>query len=71
VGEEVTLEIFAVTSTILRVLRAFDFFQQIKRDILSSQREKFRVCCAELFCFKFGLLTDILKDLIFIFEKFQ
>jgi hypothetical protein len=30
VGEEVTLEIFAVTSTILRVLRAFDFFQQIK-----------------------------------------
>jgi hypothetical protein len=40
VGEEVTLEIFAVTSTILRVLRAFDFFQQIKRDIQSSQREK-------------------------------
>jgi len=40
VGEEVTLEIFAVTSTILRVLRAFDFFQQIKRDIQSSQRGK-------------------------------
>jgi len=50
VGEEVTLEIYAVTSTILRVLRAFDFFQQIKRDILSSQREKFRVSYAELFC---------------------
>jgi len=49
VGEEVTQEIYAVTSTILRVLRAFDFFQQIKRDIQSSQREKFRVCCAELF----------------------
>ncbi|HXH70840.1 MAG TPA: hypothetical protein VNI60_10980 [Pyrinomonadaceae bacterium] len=27
-GEEVTLEIFAVTSTILRVLRAFDFFNK-------------------------------------------
>jgi hypothetical protein len=40
VGEEVTLEIYAVTSTILRVLRAFDFFQRIKRDIQSSQREK-------------------------------
>jgi hypothetical protein len=51
VGEEVTVEIYAVTSTILRVLRAFDFFQQIKRDILSSQREKFRARCAELFYF--------------------
>jgi Na+/H+ antiporter NhaD/arsenite permease-like protein len=34
-----TREIFAVTSAILCVLRAFDFFQQIKRDIQSSQRK--------------------------------
>ena len=47
-----SLEITAVTGAILRVLRAFDFFQQIKLRQLSSQREKFRVCCAELFLFK-------------------
>jgi len=46
-----SLEIFAVTGAILCVLRAFDFFQRIKRDIQSSQREKFRVRCAELFLF--------------------
>jgi tetrahydromethanopterin S-methyltransferase subunit E len=52
VGEEVTLEIFAVTSTILRVLRAFDFFQQIKRDIQSSQRGKVpRYGCGTFFVF--------------------
>jgi len=45
-----SLEIFAVTGAILCVLRAFDFFQQIKLRHPSSQREKFRAFyCAELF----------------------
>jgi len=44
-----SLEITAVKGAILCVLRAIDFFQRIKQDKLSSQKEKFRVCCAELF----------------------
>jgi hypothetical protein len=39
VGEE-DAKIFALKSAILCVLRAFDFFQQIKRDIQSSQRKQ-------------------------------
>jgi len=39
--------------TILRVLCAFDFFQQIKRDIQSSQREKVpRALRGTFFAFK-------------------
>jgi len=51
VGEEVTLEIFAVTSTILRVLRAFDFFNKSNETSSLLKEEKFRATGAELFLF--------------------